>query len=109
MYKFLVLPLLLLVAGCAALGVAPANTFNKRAVVANTAIEAAAVTVETLYKAGKITQAEAHNVHDHLVEAAAGISLARSVAEVDLTEATNRLDAIVIGLQTLDAYLRSKQ
>lgn len=109
MYKLLVLPLLLVIAGCAALGVAPANTFNKRAVVANTMIESAAVTVETLFKAGKINQAEAHNVHDHLVEAAAGISLARTVADSDITEASNRLDAIVIGLQTLDAYLRSKQ
>lgn len=109
MRKLLVLPLLLIVAACSVLGVAPANTFNKRAVVANTMIESAAVTVETLYKAGKVNQAEAHNVHDHLTEAASGINLARKVAQTDLEDANNRLDAIVIGLETLNNYLRSKQ
>lgn len=109
MRKLFVLPFIMILAACAALGVPPANTFNKRVIVANSMIESTAKTVETLYSAGKINQAEAHNAHDHLIEAANGISLATSIARTNVGDANTRLDTIVIGLETLNAFLRSKQ
>lgn len=107
--KLLVLPLLLIIAGCAALGVAPANTFNKRAVVANTAIESAAATVTALYQNNKISQEDAQTAHDKLVQLADGLDLAIQIHKTDPTSADGRLDEIIVSLQALEAYLRSKQ
>lgn len=109
MYKLAPLLIVTLLAGCAALGVAPANTFNKRAVVANATIESTAVTVQTLYEAGKLDKTDANAAIQQLLDAARGIDLAREIYEVDPTQASDRLSAIVVTLQALDAYLRTKQ
>jgi len=109
MLKVAFLSVVLLVAGCAALGVPPANTFNKRAVVANATIEASAITVKRLYDAGKISAEESRDLVDNLQVAASTVDGAVAIYKADPTEANTRLEAVILGLQTLEAYLRSKQ
>jgi hypothetical protein len=109
MMKILAFSVVLLVAGCAALGVPPANTFNKRAYVANVTIEAAAKTVKQLYDAGKIDNEQRHELVDNLKTVAGTVDAAVNIHWLNPEEANTRLDAAVVALQALEAYLRTKQ
>lgn len=109
MRKVLLTSFVLLLAGCAALGVPPANTFNKRTVVANATIESAAKTVVKLYEGGKLTAADANKQTENLQLAADTIDGAVAIYHTNPAEAETRLQAVILGLQTLEAYLRSKQ
>ena len=109
MVKVAFLSVVLLLAGCAALGVPPANTFNKRAVVANATIESSAVTVKKLYATGKLTAEEANDVVDNLQVASNTVDGAVLIYKANPAEAETRLEAVILGLQTLQTYLRSKQ
>lgn len=95
--------------GCSAIGVQPADTFGKQLIVANGLVESVAVTAETLYSAGKIGNDDAREIYRRAVEARSGIELARVVHATDPTQASNRLSAIILSLQAIDAVLRAKQ
>jgi hypothetical protein len=104
------LPLLLiLLAGCGILGIPPADTFNKRVVLANSAVEAVASTVDTLYTAGKISQADASSVLKQTTEARTGIEIARGMYATNPVDAENRLTTIITALDALNRYLGAKQ
>lgn len=95
--------------GCSAIGVQPADTFGKQLIVANGLVESVAVTAETLYSAGKINSDEARDVYRRGVDARSAIELARLVYVTDPTQASNRLSAIIVSLQAIEAALRVKQ
>lgn len=109
MAKILAFSIVLFLAGCAALGVPPANTFNKRALVANTTIESAAITVKRLYDTGKISGTEANDVTEKLQVAADTVDAAVNIHWITPEEANTRLDAAILALQALEAFLRTKQ
>ena len=109
MLKILAFSVVLLLAGCAALGVPPANTFNKRALVANTTIEAVAKSVAQLYQAGKIDEEERHESVEHLKTIAGTVDAAVNIHWINPEEANTRLDAAIVALQAIEAYLRTKQ
>lgn len=97
------------VQGCAALGVPPADTFNKQLAVSvaiNTEIRG---TATTLLQLGKISRADAENVLAQTDVAREGLNVARSLSGTDLTSATGRLEATTAALRALQAYLIAKQ
>jgi len=101
--------LLVLVAGCAALGVPQADTFNKKVVAANAIVESAAGTIATLAGAGKISTEDAHKYLDQAKDAAHAIDVTREVYATNPGEAENRLGAIIVGLNALTALLEAKK
>lgn len=109
MRKLAPLLFIMILTGCAALGVPPANTFNKRAVVANATIESLAITTRQLYEVGKIDGQRANDITDNLQVAANTVDGAIVIYKTDPKEAETRLEAVILGLQTLQSYLRSKQ
>lgn len=95
--------------GCAQLGIAPADTFNKQLAVSvaiNTEIRG---TATTLLQLGKISRADAENVLAQTDVAREGLNVARSLSGTDLTSATGRLEATTAALRALQAYLIAKQ
>lgn len=108
--KLSILPLLIvLISGCASLGVPKADTFNKQIVVANGLVASAASTAETLLTAGKITQGEARDVVEQGTEARATIEVIRQLHATDPLAAENRLNTIIAALTALQTRLEAKQ
>lgn len=109
-HKLSILPLLLLMlAGCAALGVPQADTFNKRIVVANGVVESTTKTIETLYVAGKLTKDEAQEANEQAGNAAVGIDIARQTHTTDPAAADAKLTATLAALNALNAYLENRK
>lgn len=100
--------LLVLLAGCGSLGIPQADTFNKRIVVANSLVESASATVETLYTAGKLSQPDARQFNQRCADAATGIDIARQTHVTDPSAADARLTAIIAGLNALSAELKTR-
>jgi hypothetical protein len=100
---------LVLLQGCAILGVPPADTFNKRAVVANGLVEQASKTVETLFVAGKLSPEDATQYNQRTKDAATGIDLARELHVSDPVAADARLTAIEAALTALKSELERRQ
>ena len=99
---------LILLAGCAALGIAPADTFNKKAVVAYAAVGAAYDLAADLNEAGKLTPEKKADVLKSLDDVVAAIDAAVAVSATDPTQAEKRLTAALLVLNVIDAYLRSQ-
>lgn len=106
--KLKIFPLLILLAACQSLGVPPADTFNKRVIVANGLVESASATVETLFVAGKLSQPEARQFNQRCADAAAGIDITRQTRVTDPTAADAKLTAIIAGLNALNAELKTR-
>lgn len=101
---------LLLLVGCASLGLAPASKFDERlayAVSQNAAVrQAAAVSLEN----GEITLEDAQYVLKLTDESRKLLDAARLASGVgDISTAEGRLNVAVSVLANLQAYLRSKQ
>lgn len=110
MRKYAVLPfLLVLLAGCAALGVPEADTFNKRVIVANSIAESAASTVATLTATGKLSKEDAQSALDRVRTAAIGIDIARDALPADPKAADARLTAVVAALNAIVAELETRK
>jgi hypothetical protein len=107
--KLLVLPFLLLLTACAALGVPKADTFNKQVVVANGIVESVATTAASLHAAGKISDVERTSVYNQGTEARAGIEVVRQLHATDPLSAENRLNTIIVALTALQTRLEAKQ
>jgi hypothetical protein len=107
--KLSILPFIILLAACQSLGVPPADTFNKRIVVANSLVESASATVETLFTAGKLSQPDAKQFNQRCADAAAGIDITRQTHVTDPTAADAKLTAIIAGLNALNAELQNRK
>lgn len=107
--KYAFLPFLLLLFGCATLGVPDADTFNKKALAAYSTVEAARNTTNTLAAAGKLSKPEATNAQAKCDNAKEAITIARSLYVSNPQQATDKLTAAIALLQALNNYLVSKQ
>lgn len=101
--------LALMLAGCAALGVPKADTFNKQIVVANGIVESIAETAGTLYSAGKISTEEKDDVHLQGTEARVTIELLRKLHATDPLAAENRINTLIVALSALQTRLEAQQ
>lgn len=101
--------MVVVLSGCAVLGVPPADTFNKRVVVANGIVEQVSRSVETLFVAGKLSQADAQQYNERAENAATGIDAAVQVHATDPTGADAKLSAIITALNILKAELEKRQ
>lgn len=109
MRKLALVPLLLILSACAALGVPKADTFNKQVVVANAIVESVATTAASLHAAGKISDTERTAVYNEGTEARAAIEVVRQLHATDPLAADNRLNTIIVALTALQARLEAKQ
>lgn len=94
--------------GCAALGVQSPQTFNDKVYAAALTVDSLQKNASTLLKAGKISATDAENVLKATDVATEGIKVARSYASTAPTTANSRLDAAVVGLTALTAYLNAQ-
>lgn len=99
--------LLVLLAACASMGVAPADTFGKKVIVANSVVEAVADTAGTLYDAGKLTSADVQKIVTQLKDARMAIAIAHQIHATNPMEAETRLDAVIASLRLMQATLES--
>jgi hypothetical protein len=99
----------LMFAGCAALGVPAADTFNKKAAGAVTSVNAGSQTVLTLLQAHKVTPDEADRYTAALDETQKAIDGVRVLYKTDPTAAENRLQTIITALNILLAELEARK
>lgn len=109
MRKLAIIPLLLLLTACAALGVPQADTFNKQVVVANSLVESVATTAASLHAAGKISDDARHDVYSQGTQARATIEIVRQLHATNPLAAENRLNTIIVALTALQTQLEAKQ
>lgn len=93
---------------CAALGISPADTFNKKVLVAYESVATAANVAGDLYQAGKLDEEEKAKVVDALEEIVDAIAAADAIGDVDLGQAETRLQTALAALNVLNAYLESQ-
>lgn len=96
-------------AACSTLGVPTPKTFEERTAAAYASVAAVRDSAATLLVAGKITVEDAENVQAQADTTRAGIDIARQIHAADPAKAEDRLGAVIVGLQALEAYLRSRQ
>lgn len=107
--KLSIIPLLLILAACASLGVPPADTFNKQAAAAVSSVNAASQLSLTLLQARKITPDESDAYIARAEDAQEAIDLTRSIRSTDPAGAQDRLDAIIRSLQILTVELEARK
>lgn len=99
---------LTVLAGCAALGIAPADTFNKRVAMAYAMVDQAYELAADLNEMGKLTPEKKAEVLKQLDDVLAAVDSADALKGVDLSQADQRLTAALMALDVIDAYLRSQ-
>lgn len=104
-----IFPLLLVLTACAALGVPPADTFNKKAAAATVSVNTASQTVLTLLQARKISPDESDSYTNRAEEAQSSIDLARFLWRTDPTGAQDKLDLAITALQVLITELEKRK
>lgn len=92
---------------CATLGVQAPKTFNEKLAAAYSTVTAARDTTATLLTSSKLSAADAQNVQQQLDNARTGLDLARQIHATNPAGGDAKLDAIVVGLTALQAYLQS--
>lgn len=105
-YRALWLAVVLL-AGCQFLGISQPETFNQRLLVGYESVASVRETASTLFVAGKIDVNVAENVQAQADLARAALDLA--AATPDPTQAETRLEATLVVLKGLNAYLEARQ
>lgn len=107
---FLCMALAIALVACAGLGIPDTDTFNKKAAVAITSVEAVRQTAFVMLTAGKISSMDAQNVQNQADNARAGIEIARqmSASTPDLPAANARLTVAITTLTALQQYLDTK-
>lgn len=108
--KLSIFPLLaVLLMGCASLGVPPADTFNKKAAVAEASIQAAGSLTLSLLQAHKITPSDGQNAVDQKNAFLKGVDVAKELSATDLSAADAKLKATQLSLEILKRYLEERQ
>ena len=105
--KKLLIALVISLSACAQLGIAPADTFNKKVAAAYETVAAVDDTAIALVKAGKLSKAEAQTVKTSTDGAIAGIAAASTMT--DPTAAQNRLAVVTASLVALQTFLATHQ
>jgi len=92
-------------AACAQLGIAPADTFNKKVAAGYESVATLADSADALFKSGKLSKADAQKVKATLDGATAGLASVQSIAATDPLAAQNRLAAIIAALSAAQAIV----
>jgi len=100
--------LCVLLTGCAALGLATPKTFNQKFAVGISSVTSARQTALTLLTARKISADDAANVQAQADNARTGLELARTIHASLPEQGEAKIDAVLIGLNGLTAYLCSR-
>lgn len=100
--------ILLLVVGCAALGLATPQTFNEKLAVGYGTVTAVRQAATTLVSSGKLSPDDAQNVQDQANNIRAALDIARTMNKTDPIAAQTKLDSTIVVLQALQAYLSTK-
>lgn len=107
-HKILACSLLLLLAGCASLGLAPASSFSDRLAYSYGTHSAVLVTATQSLEAGEISSEDASRVLKVADEARTALDAARVASGAgDVTTAEGRLQLATALLTNLQAYLRA--
>jgi hypothetical protein len=100
--------LLLLVSACASLGVPSPTSFNQKELAALNTVDAVVQSSSTLYAAGKISKADAQQVHDQAVNLKAGIDIAEQIHMQNPAAGDGKLAATITALTALQGYMTSR-
>lgn len=93
---------------CAQLGMAPADTFNKKVAAAYTTVQSVADSANAALAAGKITKSDATNVVTSARAALTAIDVAEGLHSTDPKAGDDKLAATLAILQALSAYLAAQ-
>jgi hypothetical protein len=94
--------------GCAALGVEKPQNFEERLAGGYATVSAIRASGQQLALAGKIGKADAQDIQAQADTARAALDITAQIHDTDPTAAENRLNATIIALTALQAYLASK-
>lgn len=100
---------LALLGGCASLGVATPQTFNEKVAAALTTVTSTRTLSTTLLDASKITTQDAQNVQEQANNFRAAIDVARQIHDKTPDAADQRLQAALVGLDSLIKYLEARK
>jgi uncharacterized protein YcfL len=107
--KYHAFVLLLLLQGCAALGLPQPTTFNEKVAVAYTTVTQIRSVATSLVSSGKISPDDAQNVQNQANHARDGIDIARKVYATDPKGGDTKLASATLILNALDTYLKGRQ
>jgi hypothetical protein len=101
---------LLVLPGCASLGVPTAQTFDERVVAGYQIVTGMAESTGMLLDANKIEAKDGRNIHTQLTTLKESIDVAVSLkAAGDFSSAETRLDAAIHALKLLQGYLALRE
>ncbi len=106
--KLLSLLLAVLLTACAALGVSPADTFNKKLAAGYQTVHVVAEVAVAARNAGKLKPEEVAEVIGHLESAVAGLDAARGLSGTDIASADARLTSAIAILSALQSFLATR-
>lgn len=102
--------LLVLVVGCAALGLPTPQSFNEKLLTAYSGVTTVRAAGDALIVAKKISSADAENVQKQADNVRAGLDIASSMQDSTLAAAKlNSTVAILTALQAYQAYLETRK
>jgi hypothetical protein len=107
--KHLVWLLLVLAAGCAALGVPTPQTFSQKLAAGYSAVTAVVDDTRILLAAKKLTPADAENVVKQTDNLVAALDIARQLSGTSPVAANDKLSATLLALTALQTYLATKK
>jgi hypothetical protein len=100
--------LLVLLQGCAALGLPVAQTFNEKVAAAYTTVSTVRGTAAGLVSAGKISPDDAQNVQNQCDHARAAIEIARQLHATNPSGGDTKLASATLILNALNDYLKGR-
>jgi hypothetical protein len=103
--KVSILPLLIILAGCAALGVPTPQSFNERVAAGYVSVTGVRTTAATLLNGQVISSSDAENVQKQAEVAREALDVARTLPAID---AENKLTSALSILEAARAYLCAK-
>ena len=100
--------LMVIMQGCAQLGVPSPESFNQKAAVAIATVTAVRTTATNLLVAKKISPEDAQQVQSGADNARAGVEIARILSKSNMAAADNKLQSVTVALNALNAYLAAR-
>jgi len=107
--KLSIVPLLILLAACASLGVPTAQTFNERLAAGYVSATSVRTSATTLLNGGVIGSKDAENVQKQCDNLRVALDVARTIEPTDKPRATEKLLATLAALTALQEYLEATQ
>lgn len=99
---------LLLLVGCASIGLPAPQTFNDKVAAAYVSVSTLAETGLLLGQVGIISPDDAQNIHDQVAALKSAVDVAQTLYASQPQAASDRLTATLTALRALDAYLKTR-